>query len=101
MRPIVCVYDGLRAICSEKWFAVPFLAELWAFKRNEKEKSLDNQGLRCCCWRRRREGAPVSTSKLLVLNNQNPTAFDGAFKHYFGTPQWITFWRTEVMVALR
>ncbi len=43
MRPIVCVYDGLRAICSEKRFAVPFLAELWAFKRNEKEKSLDNQ----------------------------------------------------------
>ncbi len=60
----------------------------------EKKKALENQGL-LLYWRRRREGAPVSTNKFLVLNNQNPTAFDGAFKHNSGTPEWITSWRTK------
>ena len=71
MRPIVCVYDGLRAICSEKWFAVPFLAELWAFKRNEKEKSLDNQGIFLLKnWRRGRDSNPRYAINVYTLSRR-------------------------------
>ena len=71
MRPIVCVYDGLWAICSEKWFAVPFLAELWAFKRNEKEKSLDNQGIFLLKnWRRGRDSNPRYAINVYTLSRR-------------------------------
>ena len=71
MRPIVCVYDGLRAICSEKRFAVPFLAELWAFKRNEKEKSLDNQGIFLFKnWRRGRDSNPRYAINVYTLSRR-------------------------------
>ena len=71
MRPIVCVYDGLWAICSEKWFAVPFLAELWAFKRNEKEKSLDNQGIFLFKnWRRGRDSNPRYAINVYTLSRR-------------------------------